>query len=365
MQPFGLTLLQQETALTLKQNVFISPLSIFLALAMTENGAAGDTKAAIRKVLGLPTDTREEAVNESAAALLKSLRSHGEAELAIANALWIDVKSTIAPTFVQVCQQIYDAAARTLDLNQPSSATVINEWVSEKTSGKIPSIVTSDGIVGLPTILTNSIYFKGKFCIPFPKEATRPKAFYLADGRETVVPMMRIVGLSGSYRSGKGFEAAALRYKDSEIALYVLLPARGTRPEQILTEESVHEMLHGKESFELDLSLPRFTVTFSSDLRGSLTRLGMGIAFQYPGADFSFLGAPPLFIGGVFHKTRLEVDEEGTVAAAATAVSVALSSSFRPQRIIKKVLVFDRPFAVLLRDVMTGTIIFVGVVYEP
>jgi len=364
MQSFGLTLLQQESALTLKQNVFISPLSIFLALAMTENGAAGDTKAAMRKVLGLPTDASEEAINESAAALLKSLRSHGEAELAIANALWIDVKSTIAPNFVQVCQQTYDAAARTLDLNQPSSATVINEWVSEKTRGKIPSIVTPDGIVGLPTILTNAVYFKGKFCIPFPKGATRPKAFYLADGRERVVPMMRIVGLSGSYRSGKRFEAAVLRYRDSRIALYMLLPARGTSPEQILTEESVHEMLLAKESFELDLSMPRFTVAFSSDLRESLTRLGMGIAFQYPGADFSSLGAPPFFIGGMLHKTRLEVDEEGTVAAAATAMSVALSS-LGPQRIIRKILVFDRPFAVLLRDVMTGAIIFVGVVYEP
>src|SRR4029077_4942514 len=114
------------SALTFKQNVFISPLSIFLALAMTENGAAGDTKVAMRKVLGLPTDFRKEAVNESAAALLKSLRSHGEAELPIANALWVDVKSTIAPNFSQVCQQIYDAAARTLYLNQPSSATIIN-----------------------------------------------------------------------------------------------------------------------------------------------------------------------------------------------------------------------------------------------
>ena len=364
MQSFGLTLLQQESALTLKQNVFISPLSIFLALAMTENGAAGDTKAAMRKVLGLPTDASEEAANESAAALLKSLRSHGEAELAIANALWVDVKSTIAPNFVQVCQHIYDAAARTLDLNQPSSATVINEWVSEKTMRKIPSIVTPDGILGLPTILTNAVYFKGKFCIPFPKEATRPKAFYLVDGREKMVPMMRIVGLPGSYRSGKNFEAAVLRYRDSRIALYMLLPARGTSPEQTLTEESVHEMLSARDSFELDLSMPRFTVDFSGDLRESLTGLGMGIAFQYPGADFSSLGTPPFYIGGVLHKTRLEVDEEGTVAAAATGF-VMLSSSFIPQRIIRKILVFDRPFAILVKDVMTGTIIFVGVVYEP
>lgn len=172
VQSFGLVLLQQEVALTPKQNVFISPLSIFLALAMTENGAAGETKVAMRRVLGLPTDASEETVNESAAAHLKSLRSYGEAELAIASALWVDVKSSITPNFVQVCQQVYAAAARTLDFNQPSSATVINHWVSEKTRGKIPSIVAPNGIAGLPMILTNAIYFRGKFCIPFPKEAT-------------------------------------------------------------------------------------------------------------------------------------------------------------------------------------------------
>jgi serpin B len=225
--------------------------------------------------------------------------------------------------------------------------------------------VAPNRIVDLPTVLTNAVYFKGKFRIPFPREATRPKAFYLADGRERVVPMMRSVRLSGSYRSGKRFEAAVLGYKDCRIALYVLLPARGTSPEHILTEESVQEMLHAQASSSvLDLSMPRFTVDFSSDLRESLTRLGMGIAFQYPGADFSLLGAPPFFIGGVVHKTRLEVDEEGTVAAAATAM-VMLGSSFMTQRIERKILVFDRPFAILLRDLMTGTIVFVGVVYEP
>jgi serine protease inhibitor len=364
LQSFGLALLQHESALNLKQNVFISPLSIFLALAMTENGAAGETKAAMRKVLVLPTDASEEAVNESAVALVKSLQSQGEAKLAIANALWVDVSSTIAPDFVRLCQEIYDATARTLDLNQPSSAEAINKWVSEKTRGKIPSIVTPATIAGAIAVLTNAVYFKGKFCIPFEKEQTQSKPFYLADGRERVVPMMRNCELPDSYRSGKRFEAAVLRYKDSGIALYMLLPARGTSPEQILTEESVQGMLLAKESCELDLSMPRFTIDFSSYLKESLTQLGMGIAFQYPGADFSALGSPLFFLGEVIHKTRLEVDEEGTVAAAATAVVMDTCSGMPPP-VKTKTLVFDRPFAALLRDTITGAIVFVGVVYEP
>ena len=364
LRSFGLALLQQESSVKLKQNVFISPLSIFLALAMTENGAARETKVAMRKVLGFPTDAGEEAVNESAVALVKSLQSQGEAELAIANALWVDVSSTIAPDFVRLCQEIYDATARTLDLNQPSSAVAINDWVSEKTRGKISSIVTPATIADAIAVLTNAVYFKGKFCIPFEKTQTLPKPFYLADGHEKVVPMMRNYGLTDSYRSGKRFEAAVLRYKDSGIALYLLLPARGTNPEQILTEESVQGMLLANESCELDLSMPRFTIDFSSYLKESLTRLGMGIAFQYPGADFSALGSPLFFLGEVMHKTRLEVDEEGTVAAAATAVEFFDFESM-PPHVETRTLIFDRPFAVLLRDTITRTIVFVGVVYEP
>jgi serine protease inhibitor len=364
LQSFGLALLQQVSALTLNQNVFISPLSIFLALAMTENGAAGETKAAMRRVLALPIDASEESVNESAAKLLKSLKSQGEAELAIANALWVDVRSTVAPDFVRLCQKIYDATAQTLDFSQPLSATTVNDWVSEKTKGKIPDLVTPNGMKGLAAILTNAVYFKGKFCIPFPKNATQPKTFYLADGHEKMVPMMRIVGLSGSYRSGKKFEAAVLGYKDSGIALYMLLPAIGTSPGQILTEETVREILFARESCELNLSMPRFTLDFSAALRKSLTRMGMGIAFQYPGADFSALGSPLFFLGDVIHKTRLEVVEEGTVAAAATAVMMDLESPML-RRVETKTLVFNRPFAILLRDAVTGTMLFVGVVYEP
>jgi len=363
LQSFGLTLLRQESARTPKENIFISPLSIFLALAMTENAASGETKTAMRKVLALPTDASEETVNESVIAVMKLLQSKGEADLTIANALWSDLKLTISPDFVSTCQKIYDATVQRIDFNRPSSASTINTWVSEKTRGKIPAIVTANGIAGLAAILTNAIYFKGKFRIAFPKEATRPNAFHLSDGREKVVPMMQITGLQGSYRKGTRFEAAVLDYKESEIALYMLLPRRGTSPEQILTEESMQELRGVEQSVLLDLSMPRFTIDSRCGLKESLTPLGMGIAFQL-GADFSALGSPLFFLDEVIHVTRLEVDEEGTIASAATAVGVALGRA-RPLRVKRKTLVFDRPFAVLLRDRTTGTIVFVGVVYEP
>ncbi len=365
LQSFGLKLLQQESFVKLKQNVFISPLSIFLALAMAENGAAGETKAAMRKVLALPANASAEAVNESLATLMTFLQSHGEAELDIANALWVDARSTIEPKFVRLCQEIYGAAAQTLALNQPSSAAVINNWVSEKTRGKIPNIVTPDSIAHAIAILTNAVYFKGKFRSPFQKEATEPKPFYLEDGSEKVVQMMRRYRLRDSYRNGRGFEAAVLRYKDTGIALYLLLPVKGTSPEQVLTEDSVREMLLAKESCELDLSMPRFTIDFTCHLKESLTRQGMGIAFQDTGADFSALGSPLFYLDEVIHKTRLEVDEEGTVAAAATTIHMVIARACMPEQVEIKTLVFDRPFALMLRDTVTGAIIFVGVIYEP
>ncbi len=364
LQTFGLRLLQQECAAKKQQNVFISPLSIFLALAMTENGAAGETKAAMRGALALPPDASEEAVSRYAAGLMRLVQSQGEAELAIANALWADVRAQIAPDFVRRCQEIYGADAETLDLNEPSSATAINRWVSEKTKGKIPAIVTADSIAGAIAILTNAVYFRGKFQIPFRKEATAPKPFYLADGREKVVPLMRKGSLSNSYRSGTEFEAAILRYKDSGIELYMLLPARGTKPEEILREKSMQEMLVGDASITLDLSMPRFTIDFTSSLKNSLTRLGMGPAFQNPGADFSALGSRLFFLNEVIQKTRLEMDEEGTVAVAATAMDMALCAR-HPRLNLTRRLVFDRPFAILLRDRITNAILFAGVIYEP
>jgi serine protease inhibitor len=131
----------------------------------------------LRNALALATETGEQAINDSTVLLMKRLRLQQGGELDIANALWANADFTIAPEFMHVCQEIYDATVRTLDLNQPSSAAVINEWVTEKTRGKISQIVTPAGIVGLPAILTNAVYFKGKFLDPFPKRSLVPVRF--------------------------------------------------------------------------------------------------------------------------------------------------------------------------------------------
>jgi serine protease inhibitor len=289
------------------------------------------------------------------------LRLQQDAELDIANALWAGSEFTIAPEFILACQEIYDAAVRTLDLKQPSAAAVINEWVAQKTRGKISQIVTSAVIATLPAVLTNAIYFKGKFLNPFRREATQPRTFYLATGSKKLVPMMEKTGLVHSYRSGKTSEVATLQYRNSNIVLFMILPRRGISPEESLTEDVTKLTVERGE--ELDLLMPRFTIEYSSGLKESLAGMGMGIAFQHPGADFSRIGSS-FYISDVLHKTLLEVDEEGTVAAAATAVVIA-GASESPRVPRRRRLIFDRPFAVVLKDYTSGATLFAGVVYEP
>jgi serpin B len=364
LNAFGLRLLQEEASRAPKQNIFISPLSVFLALAMTETGAGGETKAAIRGALCLPADASQAALNQAAVALMKKLRLVGAAELAIANALWVDTRAAVRAEFVQDCQKVYDAAVRAIDLSQPSAVTDINHWVAEKTRGKIPKIVTPADIAACPAVITNAVYFSGKYSYPFRKEATQPRPFHLGGGGEKIVPMMRQGGRIGDYRRGKKFEAAVIGYQGSMMHLYMLLPAPGVPPEKILTEESLEELLVPHESIAHELAMPRFTLDFECRLKGPLTRMGMGVAFEYPAADFTPMGSPLFYIGEVIHKTRLEVDEEGTVAAAAVAEMVALGCA--PRRIIEnRTLVFDRPFAVLLRHSISGANLFAGVVNDP
>jgi serine protease inhibitor len=361
---FGLNLLSHESAAHPHSNVFISPLSLYLALAMTEGGAAGKTRAAMRKTLEVPDSITEDAMHESASALLQSLRSQKGTELAIANALWSDPSMPLAPAFVEKSKTLYDAEAKTLEFMKPGAADIVNAWVSEKTKTKIPKIVTPEIVQAARALLTNAVYFAGKWRNEFWEGNTADADFHLADGKTKKIRMMRHPGIRGAYRTGDGYECAALFYQGSTIAMYAVLPATGVTPEQALAKATPANLIDKSEPFDLDLRLPRFTMGYDSKLKDTLSSMGMGIAFQFPGAEFAPLGSPLFYIGQVLHKTRLEVDEKGTVAAAATAVVVMVGSA-APRKQETKILVFDRPFAVMICDSSTGAVLFEGVVYEP
>jgi serpin B len=369
---FGLKLLGDLATEGQRHNVFVSPTSVFLALGMLESGAAGGTRTAIRQALEVPQAASETELRESASALSQSLGQRGGVELRIANALWSDQQITLAPAFVELCKQYYNAEASSLDFADPGAANAINAWVKQKTDGKIDEIVSPRAVASSKAILTNAVYFKGKWQRPFDKQLTRDGAFHLAGGGQKTVPLMHQSGLRDAYRSGDGYEAAVLPYGPpasqagfpSDIVLCAILPAGGKSPEEVLAKLSIADLLNKNEPIELDLALPRFRLDFDASLKEVLGRMGMGIAFVRGAADFSPLGSRLFFTGDVIHKTRLEVDEEGTVAAAATAVLARRAMVMSPKR-EKKTLVFDRPFGLLLCDRRTGAALFAGAMYDP
>jgi serpin B len=360
---FGMKLLADVAGERRHQNVFISPLSVFVALTMTETGAAGKTQAAMRNAMAVPDNLNDDALHQSASALLKALALRKGVELSIANALWSDVRAPLSAEFIEKCRKLYAADATTLDFAQPQAAEAINRWVSSKTQGKIPSIVNPAGVKDSNAILTNAVYFKGRWEYQFSKTDTKDEPFHLADGREKKIPMMHRSSIEEGYRSGDGFEVAALPYENSGMALYAILPAPGRTPEQALAHISVEKLLRPAEPNELDLKLPKFTLDFAAGLRKPLSRMGMEVAFSRQ-AEFAPMGSPLFFLTEVLHKTRLEVDEEGTVAAATTSVALAAKAIKPPPR-KKHILVFDRPFALLLCDNQTGAVLFAGVIYDP
>ena len=360
-QTFGLQLLRDMVERKPRENVFISPLSVFLALHMTENGAAGATQTGMRKALALP-DLDAAKLNASSAALESILKA--KTALTIANALWADQHFSLAPDFVKLCESVFGARAASLDFADPKAADQINDWVKTNTNGKIPSIVTPDIVKKAAVILTNAVYFAAQWRSEFAVPATADEPFHKTGGAVKTVKMMHQSRLTGAYRSGANFEGAMLYYKESSAFFYALLPQPGHTPTDVLASLDPAHLTDAPTDFDLDLKLPRFTLDFSASLVEYLKKMGMDVAFHYPGADFSPTGSKDFFISDVIHKTRLEVDEKGTVAAAATAVVMTAGAALRQQR-EKKILVFDRPFVALIADSETGAVLFAGVIEDP
>ena len=355
-------------------NIFYSPHSISLALAMTYAGAREGTERQMAETLRftLPQDRLHPAFN----ALDLELAGRGEGgsgadgegfRLNIVNRIWGGVGYSFLSEFLDVLAQDYGAGLSLLDfINAPEESRVtINDWVSDQTEGRIEDLIPPGSITPLTRlVLTNAIYFNAAWSEPFVEAATRDQPFYLLDGSQVAVPMMSQETSLG-YAAGDGYQAVELPYEGNELSMVIFLPDASRFEEFDAALEAAHVgvILEELNYRVIDLSMPRFTFEWEVSLAGVLSAMGMPIAFDPLNADFSGMtDVEQLFISGVIHKAFVAVDEEGTEAAAATAVVVGTTSA-EPEP--ELVVTIDRPFVLLIRDIETGAILFVGRVVDP
>jgi serpin B len=353
-------------------NLFYSPYSISLALAMTYAGARGETEQQMADTLHfiLSQDSLHPAFNS----LDQQLASRGKGakgkddqgfRLNIVNAIWGQQDYKFLSDYLDVLAENYGAGLRLLDfINEPEESRVtINDWVSDQTEGKIKDLIPQGVIDALTRlVLTNAIYFNAAWLNPFNEKMTHDGTFHLLDGSEVTVPMMHQTESFG-YAEGEGYQAVELPYDGSQLSMVILLPEPGNFAsfEQSLDADYVGAILTALADKQVALTMPKFEFESEFSLTDTLAAMGMPVAFSDK-ADFSGMtGNRELSITDILHKAFVSVDESGTEAAAATAVVVGLTAV--PAQPVQVTL--DRPFIFLIRDIETGTILFVGRVMNP
>jgi serpin B len=345
-------------------NLFYSPLSIESALAMTSAGARGETLGEMNKVLHLT----EPGSGDGVGALLGQLRSGEGAgyELHVANALWGQKGLPFDAGFLGRTRDHFAATLHTVDFGKTEEARrTINAWVEEKTKDKIKDLLGPGALTArTDMVLTNAIYFKGTWSLKFEKALTHDEAFHAPNG-DVKAPLMRQGG-SFNYFEGEGVQVVELPYTGGRVSMVVVLPKAADGWDALQANLSAGRLSGwtGKLRSQLgDVMLPRFKTTAAFELKEPLEQLGMKRAFDR-GADFTgILASEPLWISKVVHKAFVDVNEEGTEAAAATAViATRAPSPAPPPRFLFRA---DRPFLFVIRDTATGTPLFMGRIINP
>jgi serpin B len=375
------TLIDGNTAFTLdlyqelkreEGNIFYSPYSLSVALAMTYTGARGETEQQMAEALSfyLSQGRLHPAFNY----LDQELASRGEGaqgkdeegfRLNIVNDIWGQRDFTFLSDFLDTLAENYGAGLRILDfIGNPEAARVaINDYISEQTEEKIKDLIP-EGVIDVMTrlVLTNAIYFNAAWEYPFSEDMTSDGVFHLLDGGEVTIPMMH-QGESLRYTEGDDYQAVELKYDGEELSMVILLPESGQFEsfEISLDAELLNDIIDNLENKHVELTLPKWEYESSFMMKETLQAMGMPIAFS-EAADFSGMtGKRDLYIADVVHKAFVSVDEAGTEAAAASAVIMKLTSM--PTDVVT--VTVDRPFIYLIRDIETGAILFFGRVVNP
>ncbi|XP_008054108.1 antithrombin-III [Carlito syrichta] len=355
-------------------NIFLSPLSISTAFAMTKLGACNDTLKQLMEVFKF--DTISEKTSDQIHFFFAKLncrlyrKANKSSKLVAANRLFGDKSLTFNETYQDISELVYGAKLQPLDFkgNAEQSRVTINKWVSNKTEGRITDVIPVDAINELTVlVLVNTIYFKGLWKSKFSPENTREEPFHKADGAQCTASMMYQEGKFRYRRVAEGTQVLELPFKGDDITMVLVLPRPErslARLERELAPEGLQEWLDALQETLLVAHVPRFRLEDGFSLREQLQDMGLVDLFRPERARLPGIvaeGRSDLYVSDAFHKAFLEVNEEGSEAAASTAIGIA-GRSLNPNRVTFKA---NRPFLVFIREVLLNTIIFMGRVANP
>ncbi|MBN1213111.1 MAG: serpin family protein [candidate division Zixibacteria bacterium] len=355
-------LIQKEKPVT---NVVVSPLSAATVVTMTAGGAAGETRDAVMKVLGVEEMNMEQ-VGRTAGGLLSFLESTDDAAVFKSfQSVWVGRNFKPSASFRDFNRNHFGAEVAALDFSDPAAPKYINDWVTKKTEGLVKDIldiVPPDAVL----YLVNAVYFKGVWTYPFKADGTTEAPFILSNGDTVTCTMMSspMLKVPYFYEEKLGFFAVELPYGDGRFAMTVVLPDKNRDLTEIITALNAEKWRDLTARMNIDnvlLKLPKFKLESGSLLNDALKNMGMGIAFDAGRADFSGMqdnNARSLWISRVLHKAVIEIDEAGTEAGAGTAVEIKKGPPV-PQ------LTADRPFLFAVREISSGTILFLARVADP
>ncbi len=346
-------------------NIFISPTSLFMALAMVYNGAEGETKEEIAQVLHSEGIDPEE-LNKANASMMSVLNKEADdIQLNIANSIWLNDKFTFQKDFAGSNKDYFNAEIAEIDIADSKSPEQINNWVKEATNDKIEKIVDSPLDANLVAVLINAIYFKGSWTNEFDKNETEDRPFQLLDGSFKDVPLMAMKE-KFSYLENEKFQAITLPYGDGEMSMKVFLPKENSSLEEFKTLLTHENWTAWQKEFEVEkgtILLPKFQLEFEASLKGALKSLGMKSAFD-ENANFTKMinEDDQVSITNVKQKTFIDVGEKGTEAAAVTGIEMGITSAPINEPFRMEV---NRPFFFTITDEETDTILFMGSISNP
>jgi len=358
---FGFKLFTRINSAEQGKNVFISPLSVSMALGMTMNGANGATYDSMQRTLELQGYTVEQIQTSYQNIISVLTQLDPKVIFQIANSIWYRNTFQVETDFLDANKKYFNAEITPLDFNSPTAVDIINAWVNTKTKGKIPTIIDNPIEPEVIMYLINAIYFKGTWTYEFDASKTKDTLFTKADGSKIPCKLM-IQKASLSYCFTDGCQVLDLFYGDGKFSMTIILPPAGTTIDAFtasLTQERWNTFVSGLAKTDITVELPKFKLEYKRSLNDELKAMGMAIAFSGQ-ADFTRINKNGgLSISNVLHKTFVEVDEQGTTAAAVTSVEIW-------NTVIQEILMrIDRPFIFAIREHESGTVLFIGKIVEP